>query len=54
MDVKYKRLDRISVGNWITFKPSEEFLNILRKIEPLKKGKPLPSSALSHIMTKTI
>jgi hypothetical protein len=52
MDVKYKRLDRIPVGNWITFKPSEELLNMLRKVEFLKKEKPFPSAALTHIMTQ--
>ncbi len=52
MDVKYKKLDRIPVGNWITFKPSEKVLKMLRKVEPLKKEKPFTSAALTHIMTK--
>ena len=52
MDVKYKRLERIPIGNWISFKPSEEVLRMLRKIEPLLKQKPFPSSVLTNIMTK--
>ena len=52
LEVNYKRLNRIPVGNWITFKPSEEVLNMLRKVETLKKEKPFPSAALTHIMTK--
>lgn len=52
IDIKYKKLDNIPVGNWITFKPSEKVLEMLRNVEPLKKEKPLPSAALTHIMKK--
>jgi len=51
LDVKYNKLSsRIPVGHWITFKPSKEVLNTLRKVEPLKKEKPFSAKVLESIL----
>jgi len=52
LEVKQVILNNIPVGNWITFKPSERILSMIKKVENLKKDKPFPSAALTYIMTK--
>lgn len=52
-DVKYVIMkNRIPVGHWITFKPSEQVLNMINKVEFLQKEKPFPSKALTYIFTE--
>jgi len=52
-DVKYVILkNRIPVGHWITFKPSEQVQNMINKVEYLRQEKPFLSNVLTLIMTE--
>jgi len=52
LDVKHIILNNIPVGNWITFKPGEKVLSMIKRVENIKKVTPFPSTVLNYIMTR--
>ena len=50
-DIKYHVTNRIPVGHWITFKPSEKVLDMFKNIEGMKKEKPYSTSLLNAIIS---